>query len=239
MSAQSRAPIIVKGPNGQITEALFTKSRDLAHFERARHARHSEEHWKAFEKRVSTDLKGLRWGLELGPALQHLALKMVIAASTLLPDFGQNERASACAVLQGDLVNPHPLVAHYLRAAEVLAAKRPALSHTLYVEHQAEQAHGIVEFFGVFRFFVRLSTRSTPPGAHAVFAYLDPVEACESFEVMPPVGLTAPPAFYTAQELIGHQVSMVQDLVVSAIARGATTVPEVQLTAHLPDNGHP
>jgi len=233
--AQSSASIIVKDSAGKVMEAYFVNPKDLARFESTRQVRHPEERWLGTEKQVSTNLKGLRWSLDLGPAIQQLALKMSLAASTLLPSFGQEERTAACEALQGHSGNAdHPLVAHYLRCIDALSAKRPALAHTLYVEHQAERVQGIVEFFGVFRFFIDFVARTKAFGAQAVFAYLDPVKSHEHFESMSPLGLSSPPSHYTAQELIEHQVKMTQDLLAGARARGATTVSEVVLTAHLP-----
>ena len=127
VKARSPAPIVIEGPDGSVAEAYFVDSKGLERFRRVRAERHPGEQWMPATKEVKTDLKGLQWGLELGPELQQLALKMVVACSTLLPRLGQEDRTRAREVLQADIRDAHPLVAHYMQCPDGIVARRPAL----------------------------------------------------------------------------------------------------------------
>jgi len=234
--ARSSHPIIIKDGAGSVTAAYFERERDLELFQRVTERRKPDAQWIPDEKRVTTNLKGLRWSLELGPCLQQMALKMCVAASTLLPNLQHEDRVSATRSLREIPSGPHDCVAQYMHLIEAITAKRPALAHTLYVEHDGVRAQGFVEFFGTFPLFINLCHQSERLGRDAILGYLDPVSEDEHFEMVEPIGLPPPPSFYTAQEIIQHQITITARLIQSARLRGATVNPDVALTARLPDN---
>lgn len=83
--AHSTKPIFLEDTDGAVTEAYFADPRRLAEFTEAMRKRQPNAVWGPAEKVVKTKLEGLRLSLQLGFAIQQLALKMAIAAATLLP----------------------------------------------------------------------------------------------------------------------------------------------------------
>jgi hypothetical protein len=236
LEARSSHPIILKDTEGAVTAAYFESDEELERFERTSQQRKPDAQWIRDEKRVTTNLRGLQWRFELGTALQQMALKMCVAASTLLANVHSDDFLEITRTLREVPSGPHERVAQYMHPVPSIWAKRPALAHTVYVEHVGLCVQGVVEFFGAFPLFVYHCQATKSWGHHAVLAYLDPVNVLEKFEMISPIGLASPPAFYAAEEVIQHQVRMVEKFIGSARSRGARTNPEVLLRAHLPDN---
>ena len=236
LQARPSHPIIEKDRDGTVTAAYFEKEQDLERFELINEQRRPGSKWVRDQKRVQTNLRGLHWRLDLGPALQQMALKMCTAASTLLPNIQPDDRLSVVRSLREIPSGSHDCVAQYMEPLQTIWAKRPALAHTLYVEHVGPRVYGVVEFFGAFPLFVYLAQETKSWGHHAILASLDPVNVREHFAFVEPIGLRNPPAFYTAQEIIAHQFEMVRRFICDARARGASVEPELTLTPHLPDN---
>ena len=224
--ARSNRPIIQKDEAGAVVAAYFERERDLEQFERVSSQRKPGAQWVRDDKRIATNLKGLRWSLQLGPCLQQMALKMSLAASTLLANLGHHDCAAARRSLSQMPSGAHDCVAQYMHSVDEIAAMAPALAHTIYVEHCGYLARGLVVFFGAFPLFVELSARSEVPGDNAVLGYLDPIEAHEHFEIVVPFGLQVPPPFYTGEGILQHQINMVQRFVQNAQTCGATVNPE-------------
>lgn len=233
VQARSSRPIIVE-QDGRIEEAYFENQKEFERFIATMSERHPDIRFgETVEKRVSTNLKGLNWNLELGPVVQQLALKLCVAAATLLPNVCAVDLRQAGRVLREPAHDLHPLVSHYSFVVDAVESKRPPLAHVIYVEHRGSQLHGMVQFFGAWQLHCRLNSVTAREGAHGLIAWLDPVDETERFEFVEPIGLSSPPAFYTHDHIATFQVRTIQQFIANAVARGATR-PEVKLTVTLP-----
>ena len=101
---------------------------------------------------------------------------------------------------------------------DAVRQRRPALSHTVYIEFGPTWGHGYVILFGSMQIYVPM------PAAQrgAMLGFLDPVTGEESFRTIEPLNIPWPPERWTPeQENAFH--SYVADLFIAeAKSRGAT-----------------
>lgn len=231
-------PIITHDKKGEVVGAEFADKTQADNF-----ARRMVEKGKAREVRFQqtpppqTDLAGLKLTLEIGPVIRRVALKMCIAVSTLLPEFGAEEVAEARELLVADPSSkPVNTLAAYLIYEEI-DSRRAALSHVIYVERDRTRVYGLVQFFGVVQLFCRLGTPKGTASQAARLALLDPVTGVEQLSAIPPLNLPEPPYWLRMEEYPKLIEGWMKKFREEAIKRGATHPPNLkQLSLNVTSN---
>jgi hypothetical protein len=231
ITARPGQPVVTHNDEGEIEEAYFATSAELARFQESMALRQPEAVWTPAEKKVETNLNGLNLQLEIGADWQQSALKTCIAASTLLSDTRLQDRRMAGEILRAPAPDPHPIVSYYPYRYRGVDLVRPELAHTVYVEHVDHRLCGVVQVFGTFQFFCMLSSQTELSGNSAILGWADPVEAHERWEMVQPIGLKdAPPSFDLHRAL----VAMIGRFHHAAVQRGAAPNHSVVLRVGLP-----
>jgi hypothetical protein len=168
------------------------------------------------------DIPNLGLALRVGPELRRLALKMSMAAITLLPGFDVDEVEEGRLYL---LADPRRVPANNVFATfqtyEEIDSRRPPLAHVIYVERGATKVYGLVQFFGVFQLYCRLSISESTSKPAALFCALDPVTGDEAYTETEPLDLRHPNVFYDVEEFKKGSAGLCEQLGRDAVRRGA------------------
>jgi hypothetical protein len=226
-------PVLRLDDAGVCNEAYFTTAADERRFLAAMQRRHPEDAWVPTEERMTANLADLQPPLELGMAVHQLALKMTIAAASLLPHTRVIDVVSRVGFLDGHLPMPSPVTAHYFVTLPAVQEWCAPLSHTLYVEHVGNALVGVVSLYGVFQVYVTLNGMTSAPGAEGILLSVDPVSGNRQQRYVAPVGVVPPPAAYASATLLDGIANWGRRIVESALARGATRTPVLGMTVCL------
>lgn len=126
----------------------------------------------------------------MGNAMRMTALKMAFAVATIALPTELDRFVEARKNLGGsvsDLDQTQVRIDH--RDHPVLDRNRKPLCHAIYVEQAEGIVHGVVQFFGSFQFWVKLSSRISCPSETAMIATLDPISGIEEFREIPRLGI--------------------------------------------------
>jgi hypothetical protein len=157
--------------------------------------------------------------LNLNKATELTALKMAFASATLtLPDELAGFKAAALDLEEAESDSRVRAATIDHRTHESLDASRAALCHTIYVEEYEGIIHGIVQFFGSFQCWVKLSDSATRSYNNAILATLDPITGEETFRDIPSLGIRK----WTGDE-VEDQLSPIRKFNKYALERGATS----------------
>lgn len=222
-------PLVHRDESGQIAGIEF-EDRDQA--EEA--ARRLVEKGKAKDVRIQEvpatqpTLEGLEIDLQIGPALRRVALKMCIGVSTFLPEFVQEDVATATQIVLADPYSKPPNTLVAFARYDGVDALRPALSHLVFVERSERRTYALVQFFGVVQLFCRLGIPKQHAPQAALFGFLDPVAGEEVFSTASPLNIEEPPDSI----LIPEYPNLMQRWLVKfrdeAVKRGATHPPDLK-----------
>jgi hypothetical protein len=143
-------------------------------------------HVRSYVKLPSPQNDRLKTTFNMDNAMRMTALKMAFAVATIampgeIENFAQARQSLSGAV--EDLDTAVVRVDHRQHLA--IDEKRQHLCHTIYVEQSQGIIHGIVQFFGSFQLWVRLSAEASRSSDTAILATLDPVSGAESFTAIP------------------------------------------------------
>jgi hypothetical protein len=219
-------PILHRAIEG-IEEAYLRTPNEHRDFLAGMRRKHPAAQWQPVTKSVSTNLKGLRARLDLGPEAQQLALKMTIAASSTLARVHRTEIAHAIDLIRSPLPGPTGAIAQYFVRNPRIEEHRTPLAHVVYVEHHEHAVRGLVQLFGAWQLYTELASATAAIGDDAILYTADPVTGAITIVRMPPVNLKPPPEHYTAEEMINGTTQGVNVLVRAALDRGATRTPEL------------
>lgn len=128
--------------------------------------------------------------LELNKVVGLTALKMAFASATLaFPDEISNFK-DARLDLTDTSVNTKlrsVIIDHRVHAS--LDATHAPLCHTIYLEEHEGIIHGLVQFFGSFQAYVKLSDNASRSYENGFLATLDPTTGGETFQEIPRLGI--------------------------------------------------
>jgi HNH endonuclease len=125
--------------------------------------------------------------LNIDNEMRLTALKMAFAVATIatpaeVDRFIDARKNLAGSVTDFDLASVRP--DHRDHAA--LDKNRKPLCHTIYVEQSQGIIHGIVQFFGSFQLWIKLSSEPVHESETAMIATLDPISGDEEFREIAP-----------------------------------------------------
>lgn len=227
----SSSPHITWDKDGEILSREFRTRPEAERFARCLITKGKAERVEIIDiPPPNINLKGLTIELQLGPDIKRLALKMCVAAATLIPGFSPEHVSIARDHLTGarstgrmDIVTPA-----YDGFADLDSA-REALSHVIYVHRVNGHLRGVVQFFGVVQLYTRLgAVYGWLPDA-AMLGTLDPVTGNECFSVAPQFSLPEPPFSISVEECVSKLQQWASRFRAEAIARGALSPPDLRI----------
>ncbi len=227
----SSSPHIQWDESGEIAGREFRTRREAERF-----AEHLLKKGKAQRVEIVAvspphiNTTGLGMELQLGPDIKRLALKICVAAATLLPNFNSESLSLARQYLTG--VRNEEKIDVVLPAYDSFAALdsiREALSHLVYVNRARGEIWAVVQFFGVLQLYCRLGTHDENVPEVAILGTLDPVTGREYFSDAPVIDFPVPP-FSIPAEIYGSKLGQwLAKFRVEALARGATNPPDLSI----------
>jgi hypothetical protein len=99
---------------------------------------------------------------------------------------------------------------------------------------EATKDHVLPEFLGgrkIAACLFELSVETQNVGDHAVLGWVDPINLCERFETIQPIGLKEPHAGF---DLIGTQLDLIGRLYDAAVKRDAISKPSLVMRVRVP-----
>ena len=225
------SPQIEWDEKGEIVSREFRTRREAELF-----AQHLLKKGKAKRVEINAvpppdvDIAGLGMGLKLGPDIKRLALKISVAAATLLPDFKSESDSLARQYLTGtrragsiDVVLPA-----YDTFAE-LDSIRESLCHLVYVCQARGDIFAVVQFFGVVQLYCRLGSCDVGMREAAIIGTLDPVSGKEDFSDAPIIQFPIPPFAIPIEVYPLKLGQWIDKFRTEALARGATHPPHLNV----------
>ena len=227
----SSSPHIQWGEKGEIVGREFRTRREAERF-----AQHLLKKGKA--KRIDIivvpppdiEIAGLGMELQLGPDIKRLALKISVAAATLLPHFKSESVSLARQYLTGtccagyiDVVLPA-----YDTFTELDSIRKP-LSHLVYVTRAQGDVWAVVQFFGVVQLYCRLGSYDVSIQEAAIIGTLDPVSGRENFSDAPIIKFPVPPFSIPAEIYPSKLNQWFAKFRAEALTRGATHPPSLSI----------
>jgi HNH endonuclease len=173
-------PVITKDSEGRVTGGLFPNKKMAEPL-----VQHAIREGRTVQIVTNHDLPKniptLVCGLDFGPLILRPALKISLAAASLL-EVPRVRLRDAREELRKDPRSPLPrctVVA--IDYADIRRFAKP-LSHVVYVESTPERVYGIVQFFGVLQIWCGLSDVPAQGDRMAVCGTLDPITGKERFD---------------------------------------------------------
>lgn len=226
----SSSPHIQWDEKGKIASREFRTKREAERF-----AHHLLKKGKVKHIEISAvpppdiDIAGLGMELQLGPDIKRLALKISVAAATLLQDFTPESVSLARQYLTGtysagciDVVLPA-----YDSSVELDTARNP-LSHCVYVIRSQGDVWAVVQFFGVVQLYCRLGSYGAGVQETAMIGTLDPVNGRENFSDAPIFQFPVPPFLIPVEIFPSKLGQWLDKFRADALARGAAHPPDLK-----------
>jgi hypothetical protein len=227
----SSSPHIQWGDKGQIAAREFRTRREAELF-----AKHLLKKGKVKCVEIiavpppEIDIAGLGMELQLGPDIKRLALKISVAAATLLPHFKSESVFLARQYLTGarsagyiDVVLPA------YDTFNELDSIRGSLCHLVYAVRARGDIWAVVQFFGVVQLYCRLGSYDANVPAAAILGMLDPVSGQESFSDVRVIEFPVPPFSIPAEIYPSKLSQWFAKFRAEALARGATHPPNLSV----------
>ena len=228
----SSSPHIQWDEKGKIASREFRTQREAELF-----AKHLLKNGKA--KRVEIvavsppeiDMAGLGMELQLGPDIKRLALKISVAAATLLPHFTSESVFLARQYLTGARSAGY-IVDVVLPAYDTfneLDSIRGSLCHLVYTVRARGDIWAVVQFFGVVQLYCRLGAYDASVPEAAILGTFDPVTGRENFSDAPIIQIPVPPFSIPAEIYASKLGQWLAKFRAEALSRGATHPPDLSI----------
>ncbi len=157
------------------------------------------------------------FNLDLNKVVGLTALKMALSSATLvfpdeIPHF-ENSRLDL-ADTDGNSTVRSVVIDH--RVHRSLDDSRDPLCHTIYIEEREGIIHGVVQFFGCFQGYIKLSDKASRLYENGLLATLDPTTGVERFHEIHRLGIDK----WTGNDIV-DQLSPIKKFNAYARHRGA------------------
>jgi hypothetical protein len=166
-------------------------------------------------------IAGSSFKVNLDRTVGLTALKMAFASATLVfPDEIANFKDARLDLAEVEQCSaPMRSLVIDNRTHKLLDAARPALCHAIYIEEHDGIIHGVVQFFGAFQCYIKLSDIVSRSYDSGLLATLDPTTGAEVFRELPRLGISK----WTGKEM-ADQLAPIKKFNRDAMERGAKSV---------------